>query len=168
MTPQQWTFLDKSTWPKCEWQEEPDKMQWTDAATGLLCLLVRNNLGALCGYVGVSEGHPLFQMDDSAFYWRGIDLDVHGGVNYTSLCQESRPGGRSAEHAICHIPRAGASRMRSGGWVLIARTRGHDVPCHPFSPWARCRRCIAMSPMCRPSAPAGPLSWRRSPSGDQG
>ena len=133
MTPQQWTFLDKSTWPKGEWQEEPDKMQWTDAATGLLCLLVRNNLGALCGYVGVSEGHPLFQMDDSAFYERGIDLDVHGGVNYTSLCQESRPGGRPAEHAICHIPAPGEP---DAVWWLgfDCAHSGDHVPCYPFPP----------------------------------
>lgn len=73
----QYTTIDKSTWPRGPWDDEPDKVQWEDAATELPCLIVRNGLGALCGYVGVPEGHP----------WHGIthyDLDaavVYGGVS---------------------------------------------------------------------------------------
>ena len=62
MEPKEWTFMNKEGWGDGPWQEEPDKLQWTDAETGLPCLIVRNGVGALCGYVGVSEGHPLFMI----------------------------------------------------------------------------------------------------------
>src|SRR5690606_3996986 len=42
------------------------KIQWVDEATGLDCLMVRNSGGAWCGYVGVSEGHPLYGVEYSA------------------------------------------------------------------------------------------------------
>ena len=55
------TYLDKTTWGPGQWQDEPDKVQWADEATGLPCLAVRHpELGNWCGYVGVPEGHPLF------------------------------------------------------------------------------------------------------------
>lgn len=54
--------VDKSGWPAGEWQDEPDKVQWQDAATGLPCLIVRNGSGALCGYVGVAVGHPCYDL----------------------------------------------------------------------------------------------------------
>jgi hypothetical protein len=50
---------DKTEWGAGPWQDEPDKRQWTDAVTGLPCLIVRGPIGALCGYVGVSSDHPL-------------------------------------------------------------------------------------------------------------
>jgi hypothetical protein len=46
--------------PAGEWDNEPDKIQWLDEDTGLDCLMVRNHFGSWCGYVGVTEGHPLF------------------------------------------------------------------------------------------------------------
>jgi hypothetical protein len=55
--------------------------------------------GALCGYVGVAEGHP----------WFGVgygDLpgepDVHGGLTFADFCQEG-----PEEAAICHVPGPG-------------------------------------------------------------
>lgn len=53
-----YTFIDKSEWPRGEWDSEPDKMQFTTAA-GLPALIVRGPVGALCGYVGVDEKHTL-------------------------------------------------------------------------------------------------------------
>jgi hypothetical protein len=50
--------IDKSSWPRGAWDDEPDKKQWQDTATGLPCLIVRNGVGALCGYVGVPRWHP--------------------------------------------------------------------------------------------------------------
>lgn len=44
--------------PAGPWDAEPDKVQWIDEETGLDCLIVRNRLGALCGYVGVGPDHP--------------------------------------------------------------------------------------------------------------
>lgn len=55
---------DKSAWGPGPWQEEPDKVQWLDEASGLPCLAVRNEqYGNWCGYVGVSAGHPLYEVE---------------------------------------------------------------------------------------------------------
>lgn len=76
------------------WDHEPDKIQWSDDATGLPCLIVRGPLGALCGYVGVPEGHPWYGVEFSA-----VNAEVHGGLTYSSPCQH---GGK-----ICHVPEPG-------------------------------------------------------------
>lgn len=93
--------VDRSQWPAGDWDGEPDKVQWTDEATGLVCLAKRNrHAGNWCGYVGVSPEHP----------WHGkgySDLpdygpDVHGGLTYADACQEG-----TAPLGICHIPEPG-------------------------------------------------------------
>lgn len=60
METREYRTVDKSAWGPGPWQDEPDKRQWQDEATGLPCLIVRNPAGALCGYVGVSKEHPAF------------------------------------------------------------------------------------------------------------
>lgn len=92
-----WTTVDKTGWGDGPWQREPDKEQWADEATGLPCLLKRNMFGSLCGYVGVSEGHPWFGKPVS-----GIDPDVHGGINYASFCEDG-----DEAYTICHVPAPG-------------------------------------------------------------
>lgn len=92
-----WIGADKEKkegWPSGPWLEEPDKRQWQDPETGLPCLIVRNPIGALCGYVGVAEGHPLFGLDYMRVY-----VNVHGGLTFSGACQESSP----AESSICHV-----------------------------------------------------------------
>jgi len=83
------------------WVSEPDKAQWVDEATDLDCLIVRNRMGALCGYVGLPPGHPYHGKDyDST----GPDaLEVHGGLTFAGSCNEEAPEG----HGICHIPEPG-------------------------------------------------------------
>lgn len=57
----QYTTIDKSTWGEGEWNQEPDKKEWQDEETSYPCLIVRAPVtGALCGYVGVPESHPLY------------------------------------------------------------------------------------------------------------
>lgn len=53
-------FVDKDGWGPGEWQDEPDKMQWVDGATGLACLASRGPGGHWCGYVAVPETHRWF------------------------------------------------------------------------------------------------------------
>lgn len=62
METKQETYVDKSSWARGPWDDEPDKMQFTDEATSLPCLIVRGPAGALCGYVGVAKGHPLHEV----------------------------------------------------------------------------------------------------------
>ena len=89
--------VDKSDWGPGPWNNEPDKAQWQDKATGLPCLIVRGPLGALCGYVGVPPGHPAYGKGD-------VDADVHGGLTFSNGCSPG-PENRS----VCHIPDSGES-----------------------------------------------------------
>lgn len=79
--------VDRTGWPSGVWDIEPDRKQWQDKETGLPCLIVRNDFGNLCGYVGVDKLHPLFEM-----HYDGVEVSVHGGLTYSSECQ----------HRICH------------------------------------------------------------------
>lgn len=92
----EYKFADKSTWPRGEWDDEPDKVQWQDEKTGLPCLIVRGSSGSLCGYVGVADGHRHYGRDYS-----DCDVEVHGGLTFAEFCAEDR------EHGICHIPGPG-------------------------------------------------------------
>ena len=75
---------DKSEWMRGEWDSEPDKRQWQDEVTGLPCLIVRNNGGSLCGYVGVTTDHPLHGEDYSS--GKADSIEVHGGLTFASGC----------------------------------------------------------------------------------
>jgi hypothetical protein len=113
-----WTF------PECRppgdgpWQDEPDKAQWVDDATGLDCLIVRVPFhGALCGYVGVPPQHP----------WHGRDwsevcglVDVHDGITYSAPCVEGAEDGP----AVCHIP--GPGRPHDVWWLGFAAAGAFD------------------------------------------
>lgn len=92
------TQVDRAGWPAGEWDNEPDKLSWTDEETGYPCLIVRNPLGALCGYVGVNPDHPFHECD-----YDDVDVDVHGGLTYADHCQDGAP---EAE-GICHVPKPG-------------------------------------------------------------
>jgi hypothetical protein len=101
METKQWTTIDKSTWGEGPWQDEPDKVQWTDEATTLPCLAVRSRMsGSWCGYVGVSEGHPWHKADPFA-----IELPdgVHGGLNLATFCENTGDESKG----ICHTPGPG-------------------------------------------------------------
>jgi hypothetical protein len=93
-----WTWIDKSTWGVGPWTVEPDKLQWSDPATGLPCLARRSpRMGNWCGYVGVAPGHPLHGLG-----YGDLDLDVHGGLTFAGGCDVEDP-----EHGICHRPAPG-------------------------------------------------------------
>lgn len=53
---------NREYWRDGPWQNEPDKVVWVDPLTDLDCMIIRNQSGVLCGYVGVPEAHP----------WHGI------------------------------------------------------------------------------------------------
>jgi hypothetical protein len=94
-----WTTMagEKAAWGPGPWQDEPDKEQFADETTGLPCLIKRNHFGNLCGYVGVSEGHPWFGKN-----YGDADASVHGGLTYSGFCQEG-----DEAHTICHVPGPG-------------------------------------------------------------
>ena len=80
------------------WSNEFDKYQWLDEETQYPCLIVRNQLGALCGYVGVNKNNPLYK--SKFIHTEKDDVYIHGGITYTAHCEEN---GYIAE-SICHIP----------------------------------------------------------------
>ena len=110
-----WHTVDKSGWGAGPWQDEPDKEQWPDPATGFACLLKRNPSGALCGYVGVPQGHPWHGSGYSPGYDDELNerelppalkllhnVSVHGGLTYADACQEGDDG-----ETICHVAAPG-------------------------------------------------------------
>ena len=109
--------IDKSNWPSGPWDNEPDKIQFEDDDTKFPCLIVRSNSGALCGYVGVKLGHPLYGV-----YYNNIkeEIVVHGGLSYSDFCDSDGDESRS----ICHVNDSDDSRI----WWL-----GFD--CARFQDW---------------------------------
>lgn len=89
---------DRSNWPDGPWMNEPDKIQYECPITGYPCLIVRNHLGALCGYVGVPSMHPLYKhdyMDENLLFQK---LQVHGGITFSDICEPTE----DQSIGICH------------------------------------------------------------------
>jgi len=83
--------VDKSTWARGPWDDEPDRVDFRHA--GLPCLAVRHqDWGHWCGYVAVPKGHPAYGVDPFR-----EDLGISADINYGAAC--SPP--------ICHVPAPG-------------------------------------------------------------
>lgn len=89
--------VDRSGWPSGPWDDEPDRIEWIDEATGAPCLMKRNGWGAWCGYSAVNPGHPLHGVNYMDACDGAREIEVHGGLTYSDLCS----GG------ICHVPQPG-------------------------------------------------------------
>lgn len=81
------------------WTNEPHRVEFE--YQGFPCLIVRSAFGLnLCGYVGVPQGHPWFEVDFVGGESGGLDVpDVHGGLTYNSACHGY----------VCHVPKPGES-----------------------------------------------------------
>ncbi len=84
---------DKTRWGSGPWMKEPDRLEWRHAS-GLPLVIVRNRMGALCGYVGVPRGHKFY-----GAHYENVDVDVHGRLTYSDRCNGP----------ICHVPLPGES-----------------------------------------------------------
>lgn len=101
------TWVDKTSWGDGPWQQEPDRAEWRDDATGLACLARRSPGGGnWCGYVAVPPGHA----------WHGKDyddiedeVDVHGGLTFCGPCMPHvcTGGEQELREVVCHTPQAG-------------------------------------------------------------
>lgn len=80
--------------PKGIWQQEPDKVVWIDEVTKLDCMLLRNDLGSWCGYVGVPESHPYFGLSCSR-----VEFAFEREINFSDSCQA---GASEDEKFVCH------------------------------------------------------------------
>jgi hypothetical protein len=63
---------------KKEWESEPNELRFE--SSGFKCLIKRNSLGALCGYVALPPGHPYYGKD-----YKGMNVDVHGELTWGRL-----------------------------------------------------------------------------------
>lgn len=115
-----YTTIDRIGWPAGPWDNEPDKVQWPDPATGLPCLAVRNRyLGHWCGYVGVAPDHPLHGTDYSGIY--DLDISAHGGLTYADACNDN---GDECD-SVCHV--AGPGEPDHVWWFGFDCARLGDV-----------------------------------------
>jgi hypothetical protein len=101
-TMQTWRFESVHPAGEGPWAEEPDKAQWVDPDSDLDCLIVRNKLGSLCGYVGVPVGHAMHGLGHRDR--RVCRLQAHRGVDYASYCYGDENG-----PSVCHVPAPGRS-----------------------------------------------------------
>ena len=92
------------------WQQEPDKLAWVDAATGLPCTILRQEDGVLGGYTGVGEDHPLFGFEVDAVPG-ALGISPHGGLDYAAMCEDG-----PAEITICHPISASHRARKRPGW----------------------------------------------------
>lgn len=93
-------YADKSNWPAGPWQNEVDRIQWVDSATGLDCLLTRNpDFGYLCGYVGVPPESPLSGIGYGTLYGTNLQNEDVLEITFGDFCApheiEEGPG-------VCH------------------------------------------------------------------
>lgn len=120
-----YTTIEKSGWGPGPWQDEPDKLSWTNPETGLPCLIVRNRLGALCGYAGVAPEHPWHGRAHNEREDGGDELDsiisVHGGLTFSAGCDDEGDEASS----ICHIPEPG--QTDNVWWFGFDCAHGWDV-----------------------------------------
>lgn len=98
------------------WALEPDKAQWIDEETGLQCLMVRNGLGSLCGYVGIPQGHSAHGKD-----YDNVEITIHGGLTYS---QESQESGDPAL-GVCHV--SSSDQAESLWWLGFDCAHAGDV-----------------------------------------
>lgn len=86
--------MNHEEWGEGPWNWEEDHAVWVDEPTDLDCMIHRNGVGALCGYVGVPPSHPLHGM-----VYDHVDhlVEAHGGLTYANSC----------EGPPCHVPAEG-------------------------------------------------------------
>ena len=68
-----------------EWLDEPHTDEFEHA--GLKCLILRHDeLGHLCGYVGVLKGHPCYGKDSEHMPYDDLfPVEVHGGLTFSRV-----------------------------------------------------------------------------------
>ena len=97
------------------WQTEPDRVEWTDDLTGYPCVVMRSTMGHLCGYVGVSNGHPAFRLEEEALEVLGVS--AHGGLTFADYRGLSSPLwwiGFDCGHYGDFVPQIGALLGQDG------------------------------------------------------
>lgn len=90
-------MTERATGP---WDSEPNAEVFTHA--GLVCRIERNSLGALEGYVTVSQEHPLYGRHYSAADCQRVA--VHGGLVYSAAAGVGWELGFDCAHPSDFVP----------------------------------------------------------------
>jgi len=61
-------------------KDTPDKIYWTDSATGYHCLMHRGDSGVWCGYVAVDESHALYERSFDGLHERELEDYFYQGL----------------------------------------------------------------------------------------
>ncbi|MFM5887943.1 MAG: hypothetical protein ACKOQS_06580 [Dolichospermum sp.] len=77
-------WIDKSAWVDGEWQQETDRIEWV--YLGFPCLIVRQDGGWLCGYVGIPPTHPYYGKDMEDKELKEIYTDKK--INFSEVSQQ--------------------------------------------------------------------------------
>jgi hypothetical protein len=86
-------LYDKSSWPRGEWDSEPDRISWVDESSSYHCIMRRvKSSGHWCGYVAIPEGHPTYKQ-----HYDYPNVVVHGGLTYADECKGDYLSG------VCHL-----------------------------------------------------------------
>jgi len=80
------------------WTGEPGKLAWSDVATGLACIILRQTNATLSGYVAVGPDHPLWLYNHDALP-AAVRNAVHGGIDYAEPCRQHGP----EVVQVCHV-----------------------------------------------------------------
>lgn len=116
------------------WDNEPDRIAWTDPDTGYPSLMRRNQFGSWCGYVAVPPGHTAHGRD-----FNTLEVEVHGGLTYGAEFFKD-PG-----KGVCHVPAEGepdnvwwlgfdCGHAGDDNWMVQDHLKGYprgDEPWHP-------------------------------------
>jgi hypothetical protein len=103
---------------KGPWKHEAEKISWTDQASGMRCIILRDDEGTLGGYVALEQNHPLYGFSAQAIP-EGLGITVHGGITYAEACDEDGP----EDERICH-PHAVADPL---WWVGFTCDHDYDL-----------------------------------------
>ena len=76
-----------------------DRIEREFEESGLKCCTRTNDMGHRCGYVAVSEGHPLYGMGYDKLYDEHPEIEVDGGVTFASGADGTWMFGWDAAHA---------------------------------------------------------------------
>lgn len=116
----------KLAWGKGAWVNEPDMIIWTDDRTLLRCMIIRNEIGTLCGYVGVREDSMLY-----GAHYEEPPLDavrVHGGLTWSNRLADGLDEdegvwwfGFDCAHASDYMPAVGKVAFSAMGSNAIYR-----------------------------------------------
>lgn len=135
----------KAQWLDGPWRDEPDKVTWVDPKTGLHCMIIRNFVGSLCGYVGVSADHPWYKIT-----YNGCTKG-HMAMTPEAVVADAKRAVTDAEEAYKTDP-SGVNKAALA--AMVAYHNLIEAHPHPFDRW----HCTDYSNDTRCPTPEGTIN----------